>query len=205
MKERQNSKLKQIWNDKRGKAFLKLCGWFCFLLFIALFVSIIGKKPEKESIIPNETSKSEWKELYIMFDDFLNNNYRYEYRITELESKEMITYSGEKQNDMDTGFRESKIGIIKYKIKDEITYQILMDQEEIIEHLYQEEDLYYIDMNHIKEMISVMPKDESEKNHTRLLTYQDEEKKIIIETDEKNITKIQINTNKKEYILNYKF
>ena len=95
---------------------------------------------------------------------------------------------------METGYRESKLGIVKYKIIGEKTYQIILDEEEEIEDLFLDLEKKYL----IPEKIYFLCLDPLLKKKTTLESQylcQNEQEIIQIRTNQNEITNIEITTN----------
>ena len=115
----------------------------------------------------------------------------------------MTIFQGEKTNGIDIGYRESKIGIIKYRQEDNHTYQILVDHEEEIPFIYEEEDQNYLNLQNLNTKLSYLIPDEKISGTMRKITYQNGEEWIEITTTENNIKQIRINNSQKEYNLSF--
>ena len=138
----------------------------------------------------------------MLWADLEQKDYNYSYQIIELDSKEKVTYQGTKTQNSEEGYRESKLGIIKYRIVEGITYQIVMEQEEEIKNLYSEEDKPYVTLSELKEKIKDKEPQENIIGAQRYLTFEFDEK-IIITTNKNAIVSIEIMTASKDYKLSF--
>lgn len=211
MKEKntkKENKIKQIWNTKRGKALIKLGGWLLFFLLLGSCVAVLGNnnKDFQKTEHQNEKKNDErimYKDLKSMLEDLQKENIRYEYTITNFITTEKISFHGEKIDQIETGYRESKIGIIKYKIVEGKTYQIFVDSEEEIDNLFNPEDMTNLNLENLLEKLNNMNKNEILHDTKREIIYQNEDEVITIKTTTKEITEIKINKEEKEYLLQY--
>jgi len=203
---KKESILKKLWSTTRGKAILKLGGWIFFFLILGISC-LFFQNPNPSKNLTHSVEKNEdrfiFTDLKTMLTNLKSMNYQYHFQIIDPNTEEKITYFGEKNNKIDIGYRESKLGIIKYKIIEEKTFQLLNEVEEEINNLYLEEDLNAISLDNLIEKIDTMNKNETINDKTRILTFQNEIEIITIKTNEKNISSIQIKNNTKEYILTY--
>ena len=210
MKKNNYETIRKMWNNPRQKALLKLGMWFCFLIIMAIVLSVMNllgknnlKQPTKkdEPIPPTiETNFIPFEEMWLNLEQ---KNYQYTYRINKLETNEIITYQGTKKNQVEEGYRESKLGIIKYRIEKEKTYQILVDQEIEIDNLIKPEDSSYLIISKLKEKIVELKPQENIIGSTKYVTFQNETEKMQFIINPSDITKIQITTPTTEYILEF--
>ena len=196
----------KMWQDKRGKAILKLGIYFVFFLFMAILLTVMSifnkplettKKPSTENKEVHFLSNTE------MWENLMTQDYHYKYQVITKENQESVLYEGEKINGIDTGYRESKIGIIKYCIKEEKTYQILVETEEEITNLWGEEDTLYLNLVNLHTLLNTIIPETTKSGTTKLLKYQENDIQIEIKMSPKQITSIQIDTKDKEYKLSF--
>lgn len=203
MKKEPNT-IKKMWHDKRGKAILKLGIWFLFFLLMALVMLIMSvfNKPTNKPSTKNPPIQNEITYLSIneMWDNLENQGYAYQYQVTTKPTSESIIYQGDKTN-VDIGFRESKIGIIKYRVEEDHTYQILVDNEIEIPSIYEEGDELYLNLKNIRESLTNIIPEETKSGIKRVLTYQNNDVTTQIITTSTEITSIRITTSTKEYNL----
>lgn len=196
-----------MWHDRRGKAILKLGMWLIFFVIMAFAVFLTNLLSEPSSPSINDDSLIPHQKKFLNLKDtwelFLSSNYHYQYEIHNKNTNEMTIFQGEKTNGIDIGYRESKIGIIKYRQEDNHTYQILVDHEEEIPFIYEEEDQNYLNLQNLNTKLSYLIPDEKISGTMRKITYQNGEEWIEITTTENNIKQIRINNSQKEYNLSF--
>lgn len=199
-------KISELWHTQRGKAALKLVMWGLFFILLLLTISIMNlfskpnnniKKPDE--IIPEKTFLS----LEEIMDSFDNMNYKYNHSVLDLITNEVTTYNGERKENIDTGYKESKLGIIKYKIVDQQIYQVLVDSEILNHSIFSEEDFTYLNLSNITTIIEKKEKTESINGSFKNYEYSFDDKKILIKTTHKNLSSIKITTSVKEYNLTF--
>lgn len=204
--EAKKNTLKKMWHDKRGKAILKLGIYFAFFLLMAmtLIVMSIFNKPRNEvTNPPKENQEIQFLSPSKMWQNLLSQDYHYKYQILTKENKEVIIFEGDKNSEGETGYRESKIGIIKYRIKENKIYQIFMDKEEEISNLYEEEDIPYLILPNLYQKLNTIIPETSKSGTTKILKYQENDIQIEVKMTTKQITSIQIMTTEKEYKLSF--
>lgn len=201
-KERKEKNLFQdMWATTKGKAILKLGMWTIFLGILSILLLFSNNSPE--TIKKPDTEKITFTEENKLLQELENLDYQYQITITKQE--DITTYNGEKKNNLEIGYRESKIGIIKYKIQEGITYQILLEEEAPYNDLYQEEDLSYIKIEEIVSLIDNQKKEEIFYNDRKKSIYKLENVLIEIESSPEKILQINIQTNTKNYKINYQY
>lgn len=161
-KERKESKLKkkikELKKTSKGRAIWRLIKWaiFFFFLFVFLIVSSIitaNRKPnltspqvtppvssEKDEETPEPKTKS-FKELQT---SLLKGSYNYNYEITVGDSK--YIYNGHKTPDVETGYKETDEGIIKYYIDSTGIYKETTTEKVPLDNLYENLNIEYLDL-----------------------------------------------------------
>ena len=198
-----------FWQTDRGKALTKLLLWILFIV-IVLGAFIMQEKdniddyqmPSNEvTDEENQVNDNNFKKYSDMQDELLNNNYLYKYIITN--SEEKIVFSGIKNGTNETGYKETKAGIIKYQIVDGIVSQINMDEITNIDNLYENIDRNYLDIsllfNNLSEYLYSTEKEDSK----RTITYDKDGYKVSVITNLESIEKIQITVDEWIYELNF--
>ena len=77
-----------FWQTERGKAIIKLGGWFVFIIALIIFVLVSEKNANNNVIDDTNSNKDEVTETYefLLFSEMINNlingNYEYSYNIT---------------------------------------------------------------------------------------------------------------------------
>ena len=202
-KKQEKNKLKIWWKSKRGKACIKLGLWFFFFMIASIVLLVSNSLQNNTSNDTTKKQNQEFIEFGVMWKNLEENNFSYEYQITDKKTNEMISYEGKIEDGIDIGYRDSKIGIIKYKRDGENTYQINGEGEEIIENLYEEKDKSYILLSNLKMHFNVLTMLEEKKENVKIIKYQNEEETITIKTNMEKICSIFVETEEKEYQFEY--
>lgn len=198
-----------FWKTDRGKSLTKLLLWILFIVIVLGAFIMQEKDNIDEYQMPsnevkdeeNQVNDNNFKKYSDMQDELLNNNYLYKYVITNNEEKVMFT--GIKNDNEDTGYKETKDGIIKYQIIDGIVSQINMDEITNIDNLYENIDSNYLDIsllfNNLSEYLYSTKKEDSK----RTITYDKDGYKVSVITNMENIEKIEITVDEWIYELNF--
>lgn len=198
--QKKKSIIKKLQETRQGKAILKLGIWLLFFFVLGVML-LFRAKPDLESenstTTPSNEENLSFKE---MWNNLEKNNYTYEYKIIEKNTLEETKYVGKKVEEINTGTRESKIGLITYNCIEESCYQVDSEETKVIEDLYLEEDIPYLNLANLKKQFNILTM--SEENNTILFKNENETIKIIFDTEK--ISSILIETNEKEYQLTYK-
>lgn len=143
-------KIKELKKTSKGKAILRLIKWgifFCVLFIFLIVMSLItpknnnvvkpNTKPEikepvpEDKIIPEEIlSLSTLNNTYI---SLINYDYNYEIIVNDLK----YVFKGTKNSLIDTGYKESPEGIIKYVIDSTGIYNETTNSKTPITNLYE--------------------------------------------------------------------
>lgn len=130
--------MKEFFSTTKGKSLFKLWLWVVFILVVYIVLTLMPNAPkeEEDSAIthPNKTVTS---------IDLSNKDYSYNYKITI--NEENILLNGEVINNVDSGYKETKDGIIKYEKIDGTYYQVNMDEREEIPDFYNNLEPNFID------------------------------------------------------------
>ena len=196
-----------FWQTERGKAIIKLGGWFVFIIALIIFVLVSEKNANNNVIDDTNSNKDEVTETYefLLFSEMINNlingNYEYSYNITS--NNINYIYEGIKCNKEELGYKESIDKIIKYYINDQNTYQVILNEYVEITNLYEGIDTNFINLevlfNNLNEYLYNTVKNEN----TRVITYDKDGYKVSITTDLENITNISITTDNSVYNLDF--
>ena len=198
-----------FWKTDRGKALTKLLLWILFIV-IVLGAFIMQEKdniddyqmPSNEvTDEENQVNDNNFKKYSDMQDELLNNNYLYKYIITN--SEEKIVFSGIKNGTNETGYKETKAGIIKYQIVDGIVSQINMDEITNIDNLYENIDRNYLDISLLFNNLSEYLYSTEKKDSKRTITYDKDGYKVSVITNLESIEKIEIAVDEWIYELNF--
>lgn len=192
-----------FWSTTQGKAAIKFTAW---MIFIIILIVVFAVKERKEDNSANNTEiKNEevisFEKYETMQENLLNGCFNYEYKV--IEENLVALYTGEKLNDIETGYRETKEGIIKYLKEKDTTYKVVLNEKEELQNLYDEADESFLNINvifeNLKEYLYNITKNES----TREINYNKDGYKVVVKTDLKNITNITIENENKTYELQF--
>jgi|GEM_PF-5875996 len=185
-------KIKEIRKTDRGNALFKLSIWFLFLIGVFIFVNIF-KQPTTENQNPNyeEIKKPEYFEsLSKIFETTKIRNYKFTINYENNETK--ILYHGEHENNITTGYRETTEQILKYKVINNETYQILLEEEILITDLYPTISERYFNVNNIVDIIKNLDSIPFHEEKNRYYTYSLEDCTIKIKINYTEIETIEI-------------
>ena len=197
--KKEPNKLKKLWDSKRGKALIKLVLWFFF--FSIAIVVLVFQNDGQTNVSKN--SVEEFIDFKVMWKNLEENNYSYEYTIKNKITNDIITYNGKIENETDIGFRESKIGIIKYKRTGKMTYQIMNSEEIETENLYEGVEENYLQLSQLKLFFNSLTLSEEQKENTKIMQYQNETETITIKMNMERIRTIEIETAEQLYTLSF--
>jgi len=199
MKEDNNDKIKSV---------VKLGLWLIFIAVLVIVAKFGGKDTTNNVQNNNQTEIKEEEnkeEVIISYEEKLNklvNNYKYTYEIKIGDN--IYSYEGskmEKNSAINESGRLSLNGEIKYNyfLENGYIYQVNNGGLDKVESIYDIGiDSNYLDVLKIKEMILDKEYVVSENKYS----YELEDKKIDIYTDENNINKIEIFIEEDYYKLN---
>lgn len=204
--------LKKCWEDKRLHSLMVLIIWIIVLTLMMGFVFIMNAINRNNNTTPVETNNDTAPSVLSYYDklnNLISNDFEYTYIITKDDEK--IKFEGTNSNGIIEGYKESLAGIIKYKIKEQKVYQILVDQEVEITNLYENIDTSLLDLNYVvgtlkqfSENDVIITEEEMITTYNYKLTKDGEELEIIVTENENAIEKITINRNSEIYELTYK-
>ncbi len=181
------STFSKLWNNKRTHALMVLGVWFIFFFVIILLMNGLSSNQRPKEIIPLETK---WIELK-------KNNYSFVYRISI--NNEISIYSGEQNDKIVMGLKDTNSGTMKYYIDDNIYYKVLLDNYEVIDNVYENVDINLINVNYIYDLI----KDISENKIGNVTTYNLDNYSIEVTENDEIITNIKINLDESIYDLTF--
>lgn len=202
--------LKKCWQDKRLHSLLVLIIWIVVLSIMIGIVFIINalKGTNTHPDIKDSDSKIIVLSYYDKLDTLLLKDYNFTYLITK--ENEKIKFEGSKTNGVIEGYKESNAGIIKYRIKDQKVYQILMEEEIEITYLYEDIDASLLDLGYVIGILKqtsendiIIKEEEKITTYDYNLTKGEEELEISVVENEDAIEKITINRNNEIYQLQY--
>ena len=197
-----------FWKTERGKALIKLIAWFIFIAFLIVFVLLSDKKYSNVVDEANNSNENNSEETYtfVLFKDMitklLEGNYEYSFNIVN--NATTYVFNGIQCNNISLGYKETSDGIIKYYVDENNTYQVILDELLPITNLYEGIDINYLDLdmlfNNLNEYLYTVEKN----NATRTITYNKEGYQVVVMTDLKNITNINITSDIGVYNLDFR-
>ena len=197
-----------FWKTERGKALIKLIAWFIFIAFLIVFVLFSDKKYSNVVDEANNSNENNSEETYtfVLFKDMitklLEGNYEYSFNIVN--NATTYVFNGIQCNNISLGYKETSDGIIKYYVDENNTYQVILDELLPITNLYEGIDINYLDLdmlfNNLNEYLYTVEKN----NATRTITYNKEGYQVVVMTDLKNITNINITSDIGVYNLDFR-
>lgn len=203
-------KIKEMKKTSKGNAILKLIGWAIFFFALLIFCgisSIITKNMSKptESIkdtpinkpIENPTKPTNTKNIKDYLLKLSTGDYSYSFEITSHDVK--YIFKGTKENNIDTGYKETASGIIKYSIENGSTYQELVDSKVLITNLYENLEPKILNISTLIEILNNLT---FEKNES-VFKSKDIINDYLITVNENNIENILITSVDYEYNLNF--
>lgn len=224
-KKKKNSKLKlkimEMKKTPKGLAILKLIGWVIFFVFLFLFCyisSLISSVAPKENnspalelnppILENNPSLDNenftMNDLIILEQKLLNNSYHYLYEITINENK--YIFNGE-QTSINTGYKETNEGIVKYYIDETGIYQETPTSKIPINNLYENLNSNYFDLTYVFGTINTLEltKDLTNAELDSIYKLEDEENIYQIKIANDNIIELKIMSKTNNYIYDINF
>lgn len=195
------SKFKIAWADPRKKAGIKLLGYLIFFIILLLFASITSHMNKYTSSNTKTTTTTTVQDKYNdKQKKLLTNKYSINYviNINNIEYK----INGNIENNIINGYFETPNGIKKIVFKENNLYEVNNEQEILLESEINKNliDLEYI-LNLIKQNSAII----SDKEETKTYTYNIDNLglNIIVNTNDENITQINIKESINAYILNF--
>ena len=199
--------LKQCWKNPRWHSLMVLIIWIVSLTLLMGIVSIVNQFGS-----PKEPIKNETKESKITYEDkwnnLLNSNYKFTY-LVKIED-DTIKYEGTKNDNVISGYRERKDGIIKYTIENNIVYEILIDEKQVINTLYENLEENLFNLTYLYDLIKNIPANDSDiieedniTNYEYNTTLNEETIKIAVIEDQNQIKKIVILKENETYELEF--
>jgi hypothetical protein len=197
-------------DELQKQSLKKLLIWMITLGVMIGTLYIIGAFSSSKSDTLKKEVVNEDKELTTSDKLTLLNNSDFKYQYKIYKNEEEIILSGEKVDNVFTGFKETQDSIIKYKIIEKHVYEIKLEDEEEIYTLYDDIDSSLLDLNNISSLINqVLDKDiiKTYEDKTTTSDYNlvnnEEELEISITEDDTSIIKIIIKRGFETYELYY--
>ncbi len=195
------SKFKIAWADPRKKAGIKLLGYLIFFIILLLFASITSHMNKYTSSNTKTTTTTTVQDKYNdKQKKLLTNKYSINYviNINNIEYK----INDNIENNIINGYFETPNGIKKIVFKENNLYEVNNEQEILLESEINKNliVLEYI-LNLIKQNSAII----SDKEETKTYTYNIDNLglNIIVNTNDENITQINIKESINAYILNF--
>ena len=116
-------------NSQRFNAFIKLCLWGIFIVFILLISNLGSEKV-------NNFNKEETNISYQEKLNKLNNNFKYNYEIKV--NDEVYNFVGSKLLDKEVGSRSYKEETINYYVENDKSYLVENNELKEMDDLYQD-------------------------------------------------------------------
>lgn len=193
--------LKKLWKNPRTHALMVMTIWIISLTLFAGIISLASFFAPKEEVV------KEIKELTLeeKFNNLINSDYGFTYLITR--NDEVIKYSGTLNRNIVEGYRERKDGIIKYKIENNITYEVKISEQEEIDNLYENINENMLDLNYIYKLISNLTSNKIKDGDREIYIYDtlldDSRIKIEVDTNKERVSKILITLENESYNLEF--
>lgn len=144
---KEKSTFMKMWENKQGRAIIKLFGYFLFIGVIIIFLKINYTEPsttDNNEIKKEITYGEKQKEL-------LNSNIKYIYTIN-IDSNKYV-YEGNIKDKVNKGYKKTQDSLVEYCIDDTGEYLVKLDNKVITTELYEEINKELIDVNNIFNII----------------------------------------------------
>lgn len=202
--------LKKCWEDKRWHSLMVLIIWILVLALMILSVFILNAFTRNDAKIDDITDTEKVSLSYFeKLDKLLNSNYDFTYIVYKDDLK--IKFEGANESNIIEGYKENTSGIVKYRIKDQKIYQLLIDEEIEMNNLYDDIDASLVDLNYIVEMLKQFSENDiviTEEGNINIYSYDiqhnEQNIKIVVNENKDEIEKIVIEKNNEKYELMYK-
>lgn len=201
--------LKQCWKHPRWHSLMVLIIWMVALTILMGVVSIINMFGSSKELVNRETKQESSTISYEeKWQKFARDNYSYTYTITK--NEEIIKYEGVVKEGVDSGYRERKDGIIRYSIENGIVYEVLIDEKNEIQTLYENVDVTLLNPTSIYEIIKTISandtdilEEKEQTNYDYNMKIEEEEVKIQVIVDDTQIKNITIEKTNETYQLDF--
>ena len=190
-----------FWSTDRGKATGKFIAWMIFIIILVVLFA-------RQNVYENNTEENKTKEETKTFKNYtdmqkelLSSGYDYKYKITNNEN--IVIYEGNICNSIDNGYKETSEGIIKYKKENNDIRKIVLEEEIVIDDLYEGIDSSFINLDSLFTNLEEYLYNVTKNEQTREIKYNKEGYSVLVNTDLEHITKITINTDTASYELEF--
>ena len=196
--------------DKKMNPFAKFGIWMVVIIIMVTVSFIKGnnenhwfeedyqKESSYEASKENNNPKEDNKITYPVMQEMLGDN-NFEYVFT-IENDSKVKYTGRRCNGLETGFKETKDGIIKYIIdSDKKTYKYVDDEKVEVDDLFAGFDANFLDVKLLFNNLSDILYTKEENTYK----YEKEGHQVGVTTNDEYITKITIANANTTYILEF--
>ena len=190
-----------FWSTDRGKATGKFIAWMIFIIILVVLFA-------RQNVYENNTEENKTKEETKTFKNYtdmqkelLSSGYDYKYKITNNEN--IVIYEGNICNSIDNGYKETSEGIIKYKKENNDIRKIVLEEEIVIDDLYEGIDSSFINLDSLFTILEEYLYNVTKNEQTREIKYNKEGYSVLVNTDLEHITKITINNDTASYELEF--
>lgn len=190
-----------FWSTERGKATGKFIAWMIFIIILVVLFA-------RQNVYENNTKENKTKEETKTFKNYtdmqkelLSSGYDYKYKITNNEN--IVIYEGNICNSIDNGYKETSEGIIKYKKENNDIRKIVLEEEIVIDDLYEGIDSSFINLDSLFTNLEEYLYNVTKNEQTREIKYNKEGYSVLVNTDLEHITKITINNDTASYELEF--
>lgn len=191
-----------FWSTDRGKATGKFFAW---MIFVIILVILFARQNVNESKVTDDnTIKEETKNFENYADmqkELLSSSYEYKYKITNNENT--VIYEGALCNGVDSGYKETSEGIIKYKKENNEVRKIVLEEETVIDDLYEGIDSSFINLDSLFTNLEEYLYNVTKNDQTREIKYNKVGYSVLVNTDLEHITKITIINDTASYELEF--
>lgn len=188
-------KNKEKDDNQKFNAFIKLCLWGIFIVFVVL-ISNFGSK--KVSVDNNKETEEVKTITYEEKLDKLKDNYKYKYEIKI--DDEVFNFVGSKNKNNESGHRLYNEEQLYYYIDSGVLYEVVDNQLKELEDLYENIDKNIIDVDKIKESITSK---EYLKDNNKYSYILENNKIVYVYVNNENIEKIEIYLGEDYYKLEF--
>ena len=184
----------QKWNTPRGRAALKLGIYGIIVLFLLLVIAATKHDAPHEYNVNYKISQTSYEDC---LNKLAENNFSYNFKVTLPD--QTISFQGQNDGQINSGYKEDVNGILKYVIKDNTVYQVIMDQESPITNLFDNLNSNYLDVNYIVSLL----KDATYEQNSDIYNYTLDNLQIQVTKNRFAITNIVLQDGSNTYNLSF--
>ena len=189
-----DNKFVKAWENKRLHALMCLGLWIIFFIFIFL-VFIIPYNHESKNVTTHP--KESLVTLEDMKEKLISGSYEFKYTVKN--DSGATIYSGNKNGDVITGYKEDS-SITKYEILNGTVYKLVMDEKVLYDGLYENVNENLLSLEYI---FSLEYDKDNMKIEGNTLSYETLNGIVKITSNDKNIEKVEITNENDNYILEF--